>query len=515
MKRAVLVSGLLILMIGFCFAGGGQEEAPASDGPVNLNVWAVEAAEVTLDVENMANWKAVEEANGVNLNWEIISTTVKDEQFNLMLASGDLPDLIAYYEGKKGYSSINKFGSEGAFLPVEDLVAEYAPHLKARILDDPKVRDVLTAADGHIYYIPMMSALNAARGWFIRYDWLDKVGMDVPTTTDELYDVLVAFRDRDPNGNGEKDEIPMVFRGRGDDSFYNLGALAYAFDADMGWVVRNGKVVYGPSEPQYKDFMAYIGKLYGEKLIDQELLTRSGNARDDLFGRNVSGAIHDWFASTASLNDKLAGEYPGFNLRHFAPPLGTVDKPFTRIQMSTVRGDGGWTLSHTNPDPVATIKMIDFLFSPEGNLLMNFGVEGNTYTMQNGKPVYTAEITKNPEGLGFHEALVTNGLQWKVGFAQDIAYEQQFANEIATEARIDYMDNYIVEEFPVLSFTEEEQIVINDKFSQIRSYMLEMTALSMIGGLKADGYDDAIAEFKRLGLDDVTSIYQAAYDRKN
>ncbi|MDC7236998.1 MAG: extracellular solute-binding protein [Sphaerochaetaceae bacterium] len=510
MKKFLLTITLCFLATTL-FANGANEQE--SSEKVNLDVWAVKAAEVPIETESLANWKKVEDLTNVKLNWQLISTQVKDEQFNLIMTSGNLPDVMAFYEGKKGFSSVNKFGSQGAFLPLEDLIEENAPNLKKVILDDPKVKEALVAADGHIYYIPMLSALNAARGWFIRYDWLDAVGMDVPTTTDELYDVLVAFRDKDPNKNGIKDEIPMVFRRRGDDAFYNLGALAYAFDADPSWVVRDGKVEYGPAEEQYKDYLAYIAKLYSEKLIDQEVLTRAGNPRSDLFGKNVAGCIHDWFASTASLNDTLNSEIPGFNLRHMAPPLATASKPFTRIQMSKVRGDGGWSISYSNPDPVATIKMMDFLFSPEGSRLVNFGVEGDTYTMENGQPVYTSKITNNPE-RGFHESLVTNGLQWKIGLQQDIEYEKQFANEIATEARIDYMDNYIVEEFPTLSFTEDERMIIDDKFSQIKLYTAEMTAKALVGGIKPSQYDQVFSKLNTMGLKEVQAVYQAAYDRK-
>ncbi len=510
MKKISLV--LMTLLLATTLFANGANETTSTD-EVSLDVWAVKAAELPIETESLANWKAVEDATGVTLNWQLISTQVKDEQFNLIMTSGDIPDVMAFYEGKKGFSSVNKFGSQGAFLPVEDLIEEHAPNLKKAILDNPKVKEALVAADGHIYYVPMLSALNAARGWFIRYDWLEAVGKDVPTTTDELYDVLKAFKTQDPNGNGLNDEIPMVFRRRGDDAFYNLGALAYAFDADTGWVIRDGKVEYGPSEDQYRDYLAYIAKLYGEGLIDQEILTRAGNPRNDLFGKNVAGCIHDWFASTASLNDSLADEIPSINLRHMAPPIATVDKAYTRIQMSKVRADGGWSISHSNPDPVATIKMMDFLFSEEGSLLMNFGVEGDTYTMVNGKPVYTDKITNNPD-RGFHEALVMNGLEWKIGLQQEIEYEKQFANAIATEARIDYMDNFIIEEFPTLSFTEDEQMIIDDKFSQIKLYTSEMTAKALVGGITPSQYKAVFSKLDSMGLTEVKAIYQAAYDRK-
>lgn len=513
-KRRYLAYALLIAAAGLVF-GNGQDEAGDSGRAVTMRVWSVLAAELPIDVETSAVWNEVEQRTGVDLEWELISTEIKDERFSLIMASGDLPDVVSYYEGRGGYSAIDRFGQEGAFLPLNDLIAEHAPNLQRILLDDPEVRQTITAQDGNIYYIPMLSAINAARGWFVRYDWLDALGLEVPRTTDELYEVLVAFRDRDPNGNGQRDEIPLVFRRRGDDAFYNVQALAYAFDADMNWVVRNGRVVYGPSEPQFRDYLTYINRLYTEGLIDQEVLTRTGNPRNELFAEDRAGAIHDWFASTANLNDTLAVDIDGFNLRHFAPPVGTVDTPYTRIQMSTVRNDGAWAISATNPDPVAAIRLFDFIYSDEGTRLMNFGVTGVHHELVDGVPIYTPIITDNPDGMGMHESLVTNGMQWKIGMRQHLDYERQFANAIAFEAREDYMQNYIVDEFPVLTFTTEDRDTITDLESQIRSYMLENTARMMVGARNVTEFDQFVQELNGIGLQQLTAIYQAAYDRRN
>lgn len=514
MKKTIVLLLTALLLVPVSIMANGQQEGVQPAGSQTMSVWAVAASEVPVEPNTVENWKIVEEKTGINLDWQIVQVEGKDQQFNLLMAAGDLPDIVSYYEGKGGFTTIGRFGEEGAFLPLEDLIAENAPNLKKMILDDPKVREAVTAQDGHIYVVPMMAAIKAARGWFLRYDWLDKLGLNVPTTTDELYTVLKAFKTQDPNGNGKADEIPLVFRRRGDDAFYNLGAFVYAFDADMGFVDRNGKVAFGPAEPQYKEFLSYIHKLYSEGLIDQEVLTRQGNPRNDLMGMNVAGGLHDWFASTAGLNDSLSGKIEGFNLRHIAPPVGTADKPYTRIQMSKVRKDGEWSISSTNPDPVAAIKLFDFLYSREGQLLMNFGVEGKTYKMEDGKPVYTDLITNNPDGLSMHESLVKNGMQWKVGMVQDIDYEAQFANAIAFAARKEYQDKYIIDEFPTLAFTADENETVVDKYGQIRAYVLENTAKFMVGARDLSETDQFVKELNDMGLKEVQDIYQAAYDRK-
>ena len=516
MSKKLVAVLFAALLVGNAFAAGETETAkPVSTGPTPLSVWAVIAAEIPLVTEEIAAWNVIEQKTNTDLSWKFVSSLseVKDQQFNLMIASGDIPDIVAYYEKSGGHTTVMKLGSEGAFLPLEDLMAKYGPNLQKRILNDPAVREAVTAPDGHVYHVPMLSALSAARGWFIRDDWLAKVGMQKPKTTEELYKVLVAFRDMDPNGNGKKDEIPMLARRRGEDWAYNLGALAYAFDADVDFVLRGGRVAFGPAEPQYRDYLAYIARLYGEKLIDQEILTRKGNPRDELLSQNVAGVLHDWFASTADLNTTIGKTLPGFRLTHFAPPMGSVTKPFTRIQQSLVRADGGWSISVKNQDPVATIKLMDFIYSDEGIVLTNFGVEGQTYAMKNGKPEYLPAITSNPNGMGMHESLVSAGAQWKIGMVQSIDYEKQFANAIATEARLDYMQNYIVPAFPLVSFTPEEAETLKDKLSQIRTLTNEMSARVMVGAMQPADFAKTVAEMERVGLAEVLKIYQTAYDR--
>jgi len=510
-KRNMLVVLVVFVLSGAMLFAGGQGERQA-DQAASLDIWAVRASEIPLGDE-VPVWVEVEDRVGTELNWRHISTEVKDEQFNIMLASQELPDIVAYYEGQGGHSSINRFGGEGAFLPLEDLINEHAPNLKRMVLDDPVVRSEVTAPDGNIYFIPMMSALNAARGWYIRVDWLEKLGLDMPETVDDLYEVMVAFRDGDPNETGQNDTIPSVFRHRGDDAFYNLGALAYAFDADTSWVLRGDKVVFGPTEPQYLDYVAYLQKLYAERLIDREHFTRGGNTRSQLIGGNIAGVIHDWFASTAGMNS-LESEIPGFKLLHMPPPVADGVEPFTRIQMSQVRSDGGWAITSSVADAVAAIKMMDFVFSDEGRRLTNFGIEGVHHTMQDGMPVYTEFITNNPDGLGMHEALVSIGAQWKVGMVQDVDYEAQFANVIATEARLDYMENYIIDEFPTLNFTPREQDILEDKFSQIRTFVMEMKSRAVVGGLTMAQFENQLNELNRMGIAEVTEIYQQAYDRR-
>ena len=134
-------------------------------------------------------------------------------------------------------------------------------------------------------------------GFYIRKDWLDRLGLSVPTTVDELYAVLKAFREQDPNGNGRKDEVPYFYRGM------NVDGLIQLWGAYNDWHVdENGRVVHGKTEEAYRNAMRELAKWYREGLIDQEIYSRGSYSREQLLGDNLGGMTHDWLGSTGTFN---------------------------------------------------------------------------------------------------------------------------------------------------------------------------------------------------------------------
>ena len=137
------------------------------------------------------------------------NTKNSGEAMNLLLASGKIPDIVGTSKIK---DVVNQYGPQGAFMPLNDLIDEHAPHLKAYFDERPNVRSALTAADGNMYYIPYLPDGKYGRAFWMRTDWLDKLGLDVPQNVEEYEAALRAFRDGDPNGNGLKDEVPYFAR---------------------------------------------------------------------------------------------------------------------------------------------------------------------------------------------------------------------------------------------------------------------------------------------------------------
>lgn len=348
------------------------------------------------------------ELTGIHLKEATVGRNTKDsaEAMNLLIASGNMPDIVG---GHLIQQPVNEYGPQGAFLPLNDLVEEHAPNIKAFWDSHPGLKEAISAYDGNYYYIPYLPDGKYGRAYFIRQDWLDKLGLEQPQTVDDLYDVLVAFRDQDPNGNGLKDEVPSFFR-----DWEEVIRLVTLWDARSSgsdtyhdfYVNADKQVVHPYAQEAYRDGLANVAKWYAEGLIDPEVFTRGSSAREYLLGENLGGMTHDWFASTSGYNTALADKVDGFNFVPFLPPESAGGVRMEEHRRIPIKPDG-WAISHTNKNPVETIKYFDFWFTEEGRLLSNFGVEGDTWNMVDGQPVYTEEVLTNGQPV--------NAQMWAVG----------------------------------------------------------------------------------------------------
>ncbi len=436
------------------------------------------------------------------------SATDSGQVFNVMMASGELPDIIVAER-----ENFFKYGPEGAFLPLNDLIDQYAPNIKKFLAEREDIRKYLTAPDGNIYSINFVPDGAAAQGYFIRQDWLDKLGLERPKTVEEVYTVLKAFREKDPNGNGQKDEIPYIDRANGAKTVA-LSALwgAHTYSDKDHWFLDKDEVKFGPMQTEYKEAMLNLSKWYAEGLIDPEAFTRGKDAREILLGDNVGGFTHDWFASTASANDKFQSKIEGFNFAPMLPPADAKGKVWEYASRPAVNPTG-WGLSKDIKDPVIGIKYLDFWWTEEGRRLMNFGIEGEDYDMIDGKPIFKESVLKGDEPVISY--LQKKGVQIQIGFHQDFNYEKQWMNALALEGAEMYnSSNVIAERFPMLSFTVEEQKILDQKETAIQPFVEEMTQKWILGAEDVEKtWDSYLQSLNDLGMKEIVEIYQAAYDR--
>ena len=471
---------------------------------------------VFLNFNNMpfdSNWQVWQEAakrTNISLKGTIsLSNSNEEEAFNLMMSSGNLADIIGYVDA----SSLEKLGRDGGMIPLNDLIKEHAPNIQKVLDEDARFRQTAYSLDGNIYQIPKNQELKAAEFWWIRQDWLDKLNLKAPTTVDELHDVLYAFRNEDPNGNGLKDEIPLFDRA----GWKQPDEYLYLWDTSLEFYPRDGKMKYEPLEENFKTGVSNMIKWYQEGLIDPEIFTRGASSRDTLLGGDLGGCTHDW-VSTANYNSTLQETIPGFQMVAIAPPAdqnGVVKERVSRCP------GVGWGISSQCKDPVTVIKFMDYFFTEEGSDLMNWGIEGDTFTRDaDGSKHFTDTVLQSElTPIGYLRSI---GAQYRIGMCQDGDYEYATMKEDGIEANKLYNghDEWFDDSLPpyldgkmALKYTSDDETEYKNIMASIKPYVDEKFQSWILGVNDFDSeYDTFIKELKARGIDRALEINQKAYD---
>jgi putative aldouronate transport system substrate-binding protein len=457
---------------------------------------------------------AAREMTGIYLIDKTSGKNTKDnnEAMNLLLATGDLPDIVG---GNKIQQPVNQYGPEGAFVPLNDLVKEYAPHIQAFWDTHPGLQQAISAYDGNYYYIPYLPDGKFGRAWYIRQDWLDKLGLQQPQNVEEYHAVLTAFRDQDPNGNGMKDEVPYFAR-----DWEEVLRLLTLWDARTSgsdsyhdFYVKDGAIAHPYAQDAYRDAMANLAAWYKEGLIDPEIFTRGSSSRDYLLSENLGGSTHDWFASTSGYNDALKDKIEGFNFIPFLPPASAKGVRMEEHRRIPIKPDG-WAISYQNKHPIETIKYFDFWFTETGRNLANFGVEGKTWDMVNGEPTYKPEVLSSDSPV--NSQMYLEGAQIYRGYFQDYRYEWQWTSEAARKGIELYDANdLLIDQFLGVAFNKDEQAVYDKYWPSLQTYMLERQQAWILGtgDVKAD-WASYIETLNKMGYEQVIEVMNSAYKRQ-
>ena len=453
----------------------------------------------------MTNIFLIDKTSGKN-------TKDNNEAMNLLLATGDLPDIVG---GNRIQQPVNQYGPEGAFIPLNDLVKEHAPHIQAFWDSHPGLQQAISAYDGNYYYIPYLPDGKFGRAWYVRQDWLDKLGLAQPQNVEEYHAVLTAFRNQDPNGNGLKDEVPFFAR-----DWEEVVRLVTLWDARSSgsdsyhdFYIADGAVLHPYAQDAYRDALANVAQWYAEGLIDPEIFTRGSSSRDYLLSENLGGSTHDWFASTSGYNSALKDKVDGFNFIPFLPPASAKGVRMEEHRRIPIKPDG-WAISYQNRHLIETIKYFDFWFTEEGRNLSNFGVEGRTWDMINGEPIYKPEVLNSDKAV--NSQMYLEGAQIYRGYWQDYRYEWQWTSPEA-RAGIELYDanNLLVDQFLGVAFDKAEQEIYDKYWPSLRTYMLERQQAWILGSgdIKAD-WDSYVATLRKMGYDQVIEVMNSAYKRQ-
>ena len=435
---------------------------------------------------------------------------VTSEKMNLLLASNDLPDVLInyWYEGQEKTAYNN-----GQILRLDDLMSQYAPNYVNILKENPSLHAEALDADGFLYSFQFLRNdldLRVFSGFMIRQDWLDKLNLQMPTNTDELYEVLKAIKNGDPNGNGQADEIPFIM-----EKTFNFANLYSWWGIANFFVDENNTIQSGWLQPEYKEMLQYLNKLYNEGLLDPDYAITESNQFDTKIS---NGQAAMWFG--------LAGGGIG----RISTMMEPIDPEFELVAMPWLDSADGTNYSlnaeYTTPlsarmglsittaceDPVAAAKFADYAYSEEGQTLLSFGVEGESYTMVDGVPTYTELITNTP-GKSMSEMLAQYTVATGYPMEQSMDYFDQYMADEQKAAIDVWKDCDTSRTTPALKYTDEELDTATTKFNEINSYNNEMMHKFITGRESFDNYDSYQQTLRSMGLEDVVRVNQAAYER--
>ena len=494
-------------------AGEITEEAEAKGDPVEVSMFIPSRLPDALYTEDTLTFKVLAEKMNMKFDIETVVNAEAKNKFSVIVASGKTNDVMA-----GTLSDINKFGMSGAFLPLDDLIDQYAPNLKQYVVDNKEVLAQTAASDGKIYGIPMLTAVRTAMGYCIRQDWLDDLGMEVPVTIDDWHEVLTAFKNTDLNGNGAGDITPLILD-RARENYFNNFADAWGIELNGNndyWMVKDGQMAFAPILPETKEYLATMAQWYKEGLIDQEFVTREDTNNYHILN-NKAGATCYWTGYIAGMNSnsEVLANDPDTNWQVIQPPVLTEGQaPKTFSQQAAV-GGSAWAISSkvSEEKAIEIIKMFDYVYSDEGSMLFNFGVEGDSFQYVDGVPEYTDKVTGSEDGLVTW--IRSNGMQPLIGIRQLPEYEAaSCANDDVRDQLFNYVNNnYFYDINPSLVLTEDEQDKYDAVMSAIKIYVDEELLNFIIGTTSIDKFDDFVEKINEMGIQDAIDLENQAYAR--
>ena len=386
-----VLAATLVIGLAACSGGGDPSDDESIGGPAQLTVFSPQGATQNL-ATNLFTQEMAKKFD-ITFTWQ---TTTQDggpstEKRQIALASGDYPDLFLLIPWVDQFKQADllKLGQQGVALPLNDLIKQYAPNVQKVLDSNANFKAMSVAPDGNIYGLPQLvecyHCTYQDKLW-MNSAWLKKVGLSQPKTTEEMRTVLRAFKTKDPNGNGKADEVPLSADVRDDLIPYFMNAFIYDPQGTSGnnkstLVLNNGKVDLQANKDGWRQGLSYIKSLYDEGLIDKGAFTQNAdalkqigdNAKDNILGSAT--VLHPYVFNTGGQKDGRDKDYDA------VPPLtGPSGANYTGYNFPSVPGA---TFVLTNKasknDQVAAIKMLDYIFSTEGEIKGVFGEEGKDW----------------------------------------------------------------------------------------------------------------------------------------
>lgn len=495
----------------------GKEEAKAEAGG-KFTYWVEmngNAATVVKDYGEIEYFKQLQDITGVQIEFMHPPAGQAKEQFKLLIASRkDLPDVIAADWLTMYPGGPEKAVKDGIIIDLNDYI-DQLPNYKAFLESNPDYAKQAVTDEGTLFGfhgINVDTEHPSDAGLIVRQDWLDDLGLKVPETIDEWENVLRKFKEE----KGATAPFTVLLSNflihNGFNSAYGVGNDFYLDD--------DGNIQYGPIQPAYKDYLTILNKWYKEGLIDPDFASIDNKTISSNMINGKSGVTWAYIGSGMGTWTNAATE-EGYKLAGCANPvLNKGDEgTFTGRYKHKVMITAAVTTNAKNLDGI--LKQFDYLYTEEGKMLKNFGIEGVHYNMVDGKPVYTDLILKNPDGLSVSEAMAKY-IQCSypaAGMVNLPEYQEQYyALPEQKEASVNFntfAENAKKHVLPPITANSDESKELANIMSQIEIYRDESIVAFITGATSLDEFDNFVKEINNMGIEKAIEIKKAGLARYN
>lgn len=532
-KRIACLTLATIMAMGTLAGCGKGGSASKDNGERKTLVVGIPQKSTVLDHNDVSFTKYVEESLNIDLEFVTFSDGMEaNNQLTLMCAGQEeLPDVLV------GFSDLGKrmmaqFGEDGFFIDLKDLIKDHAPTFNkqmAKLSKEEQDRiwhNMTSAVDGGVYGLPTYSAPTISdymqNMMYINQDWLDAVGKTMPTNLEEFKDVLIAFRDNDPNGNGKSDEIPMFRKGIWN---YVINAFVY-YDELHPLNVTDGKVWSPVITDEYRQALIYLNDLYDEGLLtDQSFSANTTDMKAIISGEDDLATVGVWWGQPVS------------DVNTYMQTLGQYE---VLEPLADATGKGGYIVVRPNDlilsgfitkdceDTELAMRFMDFLYEDESVTRRRHGEKDVHWEYIDEPQPNIFGNMSNIKTLGDYES--RSDSVWGV-FLPNIYTDENYLAVAETGTALDgQMSRLLSEQTKLmttwkrptemstnLKFTAEEDEALDKIDTTLASYTAEALSLFIVGDkdINSDAdWNEYVNMLKEYQLDEKVKIYQAAYDRK-
>ena len=465
------------------------------------------------DYGRVAAFQAAAERLGVELEFVHPTTGGEADQFNLMIGSGKYPDIIVW-EFSTAAMGLSELIDSGILIDMDGLIRQYAPNYLKVLERDPSYPKEVRSDEGKYQaFYTFNVSIPLSSGPVFREDLLAKYGLELPKTVDEWTNVMTTLKEKDPNVSypltASKSYVGEVW----------FRELLPAYNTRTEFCLGdNGQVVYGPATENFKAYLAKLAEWYNAGLIDPEFMSNDNKALNAKIADGTSAVATMAIGSgIRSITENTRPNNPDFKLTGVAwPVLNAGDTSSYVLEGGVAHTSVQAAITSSCADPVLATQVLDYFYSEEGGNLISWGIEGESYTVENGKKTFTDKIMNSPDGRSASEAILDYALP-VYGFVNAMDNDAYIQMNITLpeqgEARTLWQSLDSGANQPKLVVAQEDADEYRMILNEVKTYVQEMYIKFITGQANLDSdWDTYMNTLNGMDLPYATECMQKAYN---